>query len=68
MKYAKWKAAYIHRCLKNGETPIAGPLPEEGEEEEGAVGGEGGGESSLAPWLKTRKDSLDFYEIVIHPP
>ena len=25
-KYAKWKAAYIHNCLKNGETPIPGPL------------------------------------------
>jgi len=25
-KYAKMKAAYIHNCLKNGETPIAGPL------------------------------------------
>uniref|UniRef100_A0A915BG01 Uncharacterized protein n=1 Tax=Parascaris univalens TaxID=6257 RepID=A0A915BG01_PARUN len=24
-KYAKWKATYIHNCLKNGETPIAGP-------------------------------------------
>lgn len=33
-KYAKWKAAYIHKCLKNGETPIPGPMPEEGEEEE----------------------------------
>jgi len=32
-KYAKWKAAYIHNCLKNGETPHAGPLPVEGEEE-----------------------------------
>ncbi|KOB78527.1 Uncharacterized protein OBRU01_02198 [Operophtera brumata] len=21
-KYAKWKAAYIHNCLKNGETPV----------------------------------------------
>lgn len=35
-KYAKMKAAYIHNCLKNGETPIAGPLvggdDEEGEE------------------------------------
>ncbi|XP_069141119.1 vacuolar protein sorting-associated protein VTA1 homolog isoform X2 [Argopecten irradians] len=39
-KYAKWKAAYIHKCLKNGETPIAGPMKEEGEEEdEGAIGG-----------------------------
>ncbi|XP_014251111.1 vacuolar protein sorting-associated protein VTA1 homolog [Cimex lectularius] len=25
-KYAKWKAAYIHNCLKNGETPVAGPF------------------------------------------
>lgn len=31
-KYAKWKAAYIHKCLRNGETPIAGPLPEGDEE------------------------------------
>lgn len=24
-KYAKWKATYIHTCLKNGEAPIPGP-------------------------------------------
>lgn len=24
-KYAKWKAAYIHNCLKYGEQPIPGP-------------------------------------------
>lgn len=30
-KYAKWKAAYIHNCLKNGETPVPGPLQEEDE-------------------------------------
>lgn len=36
-KYAKWKAAYIHNCLKNGETPHAGPLPLEGEDELGDV-------------------------------
>lgn len=23
-KYAKWKAAYIHTCLKNGEVPVPG--------------------------------------------
>ena len=23
-KYAKWKAAYIHNCLKSGDTPTAG--------------------------------------------
>nr|XP_022295474.1 vacuolar protein sorting-associated protein VTA1 homolog [Crassostrea virginica] len=32
-KYAKWKAAYIHKCLKSGETPVAGPLPEGDDEE-----------------------------------
>lgn len=25
-KYAKYKAAYIHNCLKNGETPIPGKM------------------------------------------
>jgi len=25
-KYAKWKAIYISRCLKNGETPVPGPV------------------------------------------
>ena len=37
-KYAKWKAAYIHNCLKNGETPVAGPVNEEGEEEASGSG------------------------------
>jgi len=34
-KYAKMKAAYIHNCLKNGETPIAGPLAEDEEDDNG---------------------------------
>ncbi len=36
-KYAKWKAAYIHNCLKSGQTPVAGPLAtgEDQEEEQG---------------------------------
>ncbi|XP_034238113.1 vacuolar protein sorting-associated protein VTA1 homolog [Thrips palmi] len=32
-KYAKWKAAYIHNCLKNGETPVPGPMKSEEDEE-----------------------------------
>ena len=28
-KYAKWKAAYIHNCLKNGETPTPGPMQDD---------------------------------------
>ncbi|KAM4772164.1 vacuolar protein sorting-associated protein VTA1 homolog [Rhinophrynus dorsalis] len=31
-KYARWKATYIHNCLKNGETPQAGPIGMEGED------------------------------------
>lgn len=50
-KYAKWKAAYIHNCLKNGETPVPGPLKGEGEldddeEMEGAVPGSSGAGAS----------------------
>lgn len=39
-KYARWKATYIHNCLKNGETPQSGPIGMEDEEadEEGAAG------------------------------
>ncbi|CAJ1077757.1 vacuolar protein sorting-associated protein VTA1 homolog isoform X2 [Xyrichtys novacula] len=32
-KYARWKATYIHNCLKNGETPESGPVGM-GEDEE----------------------------------
>lgn len=34
-KYAKWKAAYIHKCLKSGETPIPGPMGGDDEDELG---------------------------------
>lgn len=33
-KYAKYKAAYIHNCLKNGETPVPGPPGESDENNE----------------------------------
>ncbi|XP_029966297.1 vacuolar protein sorting-associated protein VTA1 homolog isoform X3 [Salarias fasciatus] len=47
-KYARWKATYIHNCLKNGETPQAGPIgmDEDGEADEfGAEGFSGQGPS-----------------------
>jgi len=31
-KYAQWKAAYIHNCIVNGETPVPGPIKENDEE------------------------------------
>lgn len=62
-KYAKYKAAYIHNCLKNGETPIPGPFPDDedtselggdaagGNTEDGAAGGsnDGPGTSATPP-------------------
>ncbi|KAL2715652.1 vacuolar protein sorting-associated protein VTA1 [Vespula squamosa] len=32
-KYAKWKATYLHNCIKNGETPVPGPIKNEDEED-----------------------------------
>jgi vacuolar protein sorting-associated protein VTA1 len=40
-KYAKWKAAYIHNCLKNGETPVPGPLRQGGDLDDGLLNEEG---------------------------
>uniref|UniRef100_A0A3P9I757 Vesicle (multivesicular body) trafficking 1 n=1 Tax=Oryzias latipes TaxID=8090 RepID=A0A3P9I757_ORYLA len=39
-KYARWKATYIHNCLKNGETPQPGPIGMD-EDEEAEFGAEG---------------------------
>ncbi|XP_071439989.1 vacuolar protein sorting-associated protein VTA1 homolog isoform X2 [Hetaerina americana] len=41
-KYAKWKAAYIHNCLKNGEVPIPGPQAEENDEDSNLPASSGG--------------------------
>ncbi|ALC44401.1 CG7967 [Drosophila busckii] len=46
-KYAKYKAAYIHNCLKNGETPIPGPFPDD-EEVEGTDDNEASGSNGSA--------------------
>ncbi|XP_054262701.1 vacuolar protein sorting-associated protein VTA1 homolog [Macrosteles quadrilineatus] len=43
-KYAKWKAAYIHNCLRNGEMPVPGPV---GGDEEGAGATSGYNQPSL---------------------
>ncbi|KPP75866.1 vacuolar protein sorting-associated protein VTA1-like [Scleropages formosus] len=47
-KYARWKATYIHNCMKNGETPKAGPIGMEGEVYDDEFGTEGA-VSSLEP-------------------
>ncbi|XP_062323762.1 vacuolar protein sorting-associated protein VTA1 homolog [Osmerus eperlanus] len=54
-KYARWKATYIHTCLKNGETPQAGPIgwEEAYDDEYGAEGGAEGGGSFQGPQSPT---------------
>jgi vacuolar protein sorting-associated protein VTA1 len=49
-KYAKWKAAYIHNCLKNGETPHPGPLPSEDDELVNIGNNDQPGSSSNVGW------------------
>ncbi|XP_064541683.1 vacuolar protein sorting-associated protein VTA1 homolog [Drosophila montana] len=51
-KYAKYKAAYIHNCLKNGETPIPGPFPDDESSElagDNLPGGSNDGASNVTP-------------------
>uniref|UniRef100_A0A8D0AI39 Vesicle (multivesicular body) trafficking 1 n=1 Tax=Sander lucioperca TaxID=283035 RepID=A0A8D0AI39_SANLU len=50
-KYARWKATYIHNCLKNGETPQAGPIGMDQDGEYGAEGSSGQGFSHMAPGI-----------------
>ncbi|GAB6030559.1 Vacuolar protein sorting-associated protein vta1 [Chamberlinius hualienensis] len=53
-KYAKWKASYIHNCLKNGDVPIPGP---QGEDEnffiDGSNTGMEGSEDTYSQWPST---------------
>ncbi|NWW37344.1 VTA1 protein, partial [Panurus biarmicus] len=58
-KYARWKAAYIHNCLKNGETPQPGPIGMEGESFD-AEREEAG--SSSVPSGATQSSSSSTYE------
>ncbi|XP_026197892.1 vacuolar protein sorting-associated protein VTA1 homolog isoform X2 [Anabas testudineus] len=63
-KYARWKATYIHNCLKNGETPQAGPIGMDEDEEADEFGAEGfsgagfshGGSFRQDPTLQSHED------------
>ncbi|KAB5517272.1 hypothetical protein PHYPO_G00187750 [Pangasianodon hypophthalmus] len=61
-KYARWKATYIHNCLKSGETPQAGPIGMEGEAYDDEFGTEAGGPShaSLGPPEPQPSSSADL--------
>lgn len=57
-KYAKWKAAYIHNCLKNGETPVPGPMKSEEDEDEELGGEAAGGAGSPGTSASTNLPSV----------
>ncbi|XP_034481918.1 vacuolar protein sorting-associated protein VTA1 homolog [Drosophila innubila] len=63
-KYAKYKAAYIHNCLKNGETPIPGPFPDD------EAADFGGDENGVAPADNPAGDSppADVQPVEPTPP
>ncbi|KAM9495652.1 vacuolar protein sorting-associated protein VTA1 homolog [Clarias gariepinus] len=72
-KYARWKATYIHNCLKSGETPQAGPIGMEGEAYDDEFGAEAGAPSH--PTLSTPQshssssaDLADQGSLSIPPP
>ncbi|XP_076999455.1 vacuolar protein sorting-associated protein VTA1 homolog isoform X2 [Tamandua tetradactyla] len=55
-KYARWKATYIHNCLKNGETPQAGPVgidEDDALEEQDDAGAASLPSQPPAPWPAT---------------
>ncbi|KAF7997616.1 hypothetical protein HCN44_006187 [Aphidius gifuensis] len=52
-KYAKWKATYIHNCLKNGQTPIAGPI-------ENGEGGSPAPRNQAPPQVPPNNDAYGF--------
>ncbi|CAG0902616.1 unnamed protein product [Cyprideis torosa] len=66
-KYAKWKAAYIHNCLKNGEMPQPGPLPEQGDEFSMGEDTESGGEGSAASMPPSGSSAQPPNTGFIHP-
>ncbi|XP_068905046.1 vacuolar protein sorting-associated protein VTA1 homolog [Tenebrio molitor] len=58
-KYAKWKAAYIHNCLKSGDTPTAGG-PDEHLKNVIDITKEGDDEASQNDLVISPRSHLDF--------
>ncbi|KYM93168.1 PREDICTED: vacuolar protein sorting-associated protein VTA1 homolog [Atta cephalotes] len=70
-KYAQWKAAYIHNCLMNGETPVPGPLNETNDENDSNKTSNDNDEeakSNVSPTSPKDNTSLDIPSIPPNPP
>ena len=59
-KYSKWKAAYIHKCLKSGETPVPGPAGGDTEAE--------GGDSPYPPYPSNTQQPPGYPTNTQQPP
>ncbi|XP_060770217.1 vacuolar protein sorting-associated protein VTA1 homolog isoform X2 [Neoarius graeffei] len=61
-KYARWKATYIHNCLKSGETPQAGPIgmEEEAYDDEFGAAADGPSYAALGPAQPQSSSSMDM--------
>ncbi|XP_072218200.1 vacuolar protein sorting-associated protein VTA1 homolog isoform X2 [Leuresthes tenuis] len=69
-KYARWKATYIHNCLKSGETPQSGPMgmDEDGEADEfGAEGFSAQGPSPRGSFRGGPSESFDGQDQSLGP-
>ncbi|EGI70803.1 PREDICTED: vacuolar protein sorting-associated protein VTA1 homolog [Acromyrmex echinatior] len=70
-KYAQWKAAYIHNCLINGETPVPGPLNEANDENDSHKTSNDIDEevkSNVSPTSPKDNTSLDIPSVPPNPP
>lgn len=69
-KYAQWKAAYIHNCLINGETPVPGPMKEADDDEDDSIkaSNDNDGESKSNPESPKANTSLDIPSVPADPP
>ncbi|KAF7395905.1 hypothetical protein HZH68_009955 [Vespula germanica] len=67
-KYAKWKATYLHNCIKNGETPVPGPIKNEDENEEDDINEFSEKVFFIQPSsLTITMNMFDFHEISVNP-
>ncbi|CAK1553485.1 unnamed protein product [Leptosia nina] len=59
-KYAKWRAAHIHSCLKNGEMPEPAPQVTDGEQNEAGSSSDGGLTPAAGPAVAPTSFPQDF--------
>lgn len=57
-KYVKWRAAYIHNFLKNGETTVPSPIGDENGENEAVAGNHDENTTPVGEYQSTQNPAL----------